>query len=77
VDHANRRKRLDAIQEAHGYDPKVPGVEDAAREKYLKHNRRIEEQLRAAGLLPELDINAHRRTGSDQTDIGTDQEGGR
>lgn len=68
---------LEAIQEAYGYDSKVPGAEDAAREKYFKHNRRIEEQLRAAGLLPELDINTYLRTGGNQTDLGTDQEGSR
>jgi hypothetical protein len=68
-------ERLDAIQEAYGYDPKVPGAEDAAREKYLSHNGRIAKQLRAARLLPEHDINAYLRTGGDQTNLGTDQEG--
>lgn len=70
-------EQLDAIYEAYAYDAKVPGAEDAAREIYLRHNRRIAEQLRAAGLLPESDINVYLRTGGDQTDIRTDQEGGR
>jgi hypothetical protein len=69
-------ERLDAIYEAYGYDPKVPGAEYAAREKYLRRNRRIAEQLRTRGLFPELDINTFLRTGGDQTDIGTDREGG-
>jgi hypothetical protein len=63
-------EHLDAIYEAYGYDAKVPGAKEAAREKYLRHNKMIAEQLRAAGLYPDGDINAYLRTGADETDNG-------
>jgi hypothetical protein len=54
---------LDAIWESYAYDAKVPGSQDAAREKYLRHNRMVAEQLVEAGLYPDGDINAYLRTG--------------
>ena len=53
------------IWESYGYDPKVPGSQDAARERYLRHNRMVAEQLVEAGLYPDGDINAYLRTGGD------------
>jgi hypothetical protein len=64
-------EHLDAIHELVGYDhPKVPGSEEAAKEEYIRHNQMVAEQLRAAGLYPNSDINAYLRTGGDQTDNG-------
>ena len=59
---------LDAIRELYGYDPKVPGSEDAAKREYLRHNQTVAEDLRAAGLYPASDINAYLRTGGDEVD---------
>lgn len=60
----------------YGYDAKVPGSKDTARKEYLKHNRMVAEQLRAAGLYPTSDINAYLRTGGDEvdTDLGDSAE---
>jgi hypothetical protein len=61
-------EELDAIWSMYGYDPKVPGAEEAARERYLAHNREVAERLRAAGLYPDGDINAYLRTGVESED---------
>ena len=61
-------EELDAIREFYGYDPKVSGSEDAAHKEYLRHNRRVAQQLRAAGLYPNGDINAYLRTGGNEVD---------
>ena len=53
---------LDAIYESYGYDSKVPGAEEAAREEYLRHNRIVAEQLLEAGLYPRR----HRRVPADR-----------
>ena len=55
-------EELDAIYEAYAFDAKVPGSKEAAREKYLRHNQAVAEQLTARGLYPEGDINAFLRT---------------
>lgn len=67
---------LDAIRGGFGYNPNVPGSKEAAEEQYLRYNRRVAAQLRAAGLYPGGDVNAYLRTGGDPTDKGTDGEGG-
>lgn len=67
---------LDAIRGGFGYNPNVPRSKEAAEEQYLRYNRRVAEQLRAAGLYPGGDVNAYLRTGGDPTDQGTDREGG-
>ena len=54
---------LDAIYEAYVFDPKVPGSEEAARTRYLRHNREVADRLRERGLYPDGDINAFLRTG--------------
>ena len=59
-----------------GYNPNMPGSKEAAEERYLRHKRRVTEQLRAAGLYPGGDVNAYLRTGGEPTDQGTDREGG-
>jgi hypothetical protein len=64
-------EELDAIREFYGYDPKVPGSKDAAKKEYLRHNRMVAEQLRAAGLFPDGDINAFLRTGGDEPGEGS------
>jgi hypothetical protein len=61
-------EELDAIREFYGYDAKVPGSEDAAKKEYLTHNQMVAEQLRAAGLYPDGDINAYLRTGGNEVD---------
>lgn len=63
-------EHLDAIHGFFGYDPKVSGSEETAKQEHLKHNRMVAEQLRAAGLYPDGDINAYLRTGADRTDNG-------
>lgn len=63
-------EELDAIREFYGYDQKVPGSKDAAEKEYLRHNRMVAEQLRAAGLYPGGDINAYLRTGGNEVDRG-------
>lgn len=68
IDADGQVEELDAIHESYGYDAKVPGSKEIARAEYLRHNRRIAEQLRAAGLYPAGDINAYLRTDGDQTD---------
>ena len=70
-----REEQLDAIYEAYGFDPKVPGSEEAARENYLKHNRMVAEQLREAGLYPGGDINAYLRTGGEGEESHDDRPG--
>ncbi len=69
-------QHLDAIEELYAYDPKVPGAQETAHEAYLKHNRRVAEQLRASGLYPDGDINAYLRTGQDEDDP-TNEDGRR
>ena len=66
-------EQLDAIYPFYGFDPKVPGSEEAAKEKYLTHNRKVAEELRASGLYPDGDINAYLRTGQDQADDEPEQ----
>ena len=71
--HARIRARghleeLDAIHTIFGFDPKVPGAEEAAREAYVRHNGKVADELRAAGLYPEGDINAYLRTGGETDD---------
>jgi hypothetical protein len=68
---------LDAIYESYGYDSKVPGAEEAAREEYLRHNRMVTEQLVEAGLYPDGDINAYLRTGGDLNESEDGSAGGR
>lgn len=58
-------QELDAILESYGYDPKVPGSEQAAKENYLRHNRAVASELQARGLYPEGDINSFLRTDGD------------
>jgi hypothetical protein len=69
-------ERLDAIRGWLGYNPNVPGSKEAAEEQYMRHNRRVAEQLRSAGLYPGGDVNAYLRTDGDPTDQRTDREGG-
>jgi hypothetical protein len=73
-------QRLDALWPTLVWDPKESDAKKAAKEKYLSHNRRVTEQLRAAGLYPGGDVNAYPRTGGDPTDMESGaaqpQEGG-
>jgi hypothetical protein len=62
-------EHLDAIYEAYAYDAKVPGSEEAAREKYLQHNQAVARELRARGLYPEGDINAYLRTDAAEVEV--------
>jgi hypothetical protein len=64
-------ERLDAIHEFYGYDPKVPGSQEAAEEEYLRHNRAVARQLRARGLYPHGHVNAFLRTGGADRDEGS------
>jgi hypothetical protein len=50
-------ERLEVIREGYAYNPKVQGSKEASESEHLEHNRRIAEELRAAGLFPEGDIN--------------------
>ena len=68
-------ENLDAIWEAYGYDATVPGSEQAARERYIEHNREVADRLRERSLYPDGDINAFLRTGgldADQGSAGSD-----
>lgn len=53
---------LDAIWDMCGWDPKVPGAKERARDEYLEHNSRVANELKSLGLYPEGDINAYLRT---------------
>jgi hypothetical protein len=66
-------ERLDAMHEFYAYDPKVPGLQEAAEEKYLRHNQAVGRQLRARGLYPHGDINTFLRTGGTNGDDGSGQ----
>jgi hypothetical protein len=59
-------EELDAIWEAYAFKPDVPGSEEAAKRRYLEHNRTVAEQLRDRGLYPDGDVNAYLRTGGDE-----------
>lgn len=50
--------------------PDDAGSKEANEEEYLRHNRQVAEELRAAGLYPDGDINAYLRTGADRTHGG-------
>jgi hypothetical protein len=52
-------QRLDALWPTLVWNPKEPGAKEAARQEYLRHNERVTEQLRAAGLYPGGDIDAY------------------
>ena len=57
------------------YDPEVPGAKEVAEHDYRRHNGLVADGLRAAGLLPEGDINASLRTGGRQQDDEESDEG--
>jgi hypothetical protein len=59
---------------SYAYDANVRGAQEAAHQEYLKHNRRVAEELRASGLYPEGDIHAYLRTGQHE-DGPTSEEG--
>jgi hypothetical protein len=54
---------LEAIWEMYAWDPKVTGSEEAAHDRYLRHNREVAAELAERGLYPEGDINAFLRSG--------------
>jgi hypothetical protein len=68
-----RVEELDAIRELFAYRADEPGSREAAEAEYLRHNRKVAEELRAAGLYPEGDINAYLRTTGDRE--GEDDDG--
>jgi hypothetical protein len=64
-------EKLEAIYESYAFDSKVPGSEEAARERYIRHNQAVARELRERGLYPEGDINAYIRSGGTDVDDGT------
>ncbi len=41
---------LPSLETDYGYDPDVPGAEEAARQRMLQHNAEVEEELKKVGL---------------------------
>ena len=41
---------LPAFESDYGYDPKVPGAEEAARQRMIEHNAKVTEELKKVGL---------------------------
>jgi hypothetical protein len=68
-----RVERLELIREGYAYNPEVQGSKDSSEREYLTHNRKIADELRAAGLFPEGDINAYLRTGGNEPEVDGDQ----
>lgn len=68
-------EHLDAIHEFVGYDPKVPGSEEAAKEEYLRHNQMVAEQDACSRPLPRRRHQRLPADRGDQTDNGTGSAG--